>query len=348
MKIAIEEKFLPFSNLPGTKTVLPLSEEVLQVFPKKLKFLLAGIDVAIDFQGHFEAFTVFNDLEKMRVAVHIKTSEGIFRYFVFCCESAAWLFVEKSPQNGLKVNGSPSENKQKICLFELEPTFHPNAPLSRLFLGVHKAQDWDLILRRKNLREIFPFWHRLGRLVPSQGKEENGGVASLLNSCKNLLEENKPEKSEKKWLQLFQAGFDSLLVPHLDDPFHLGLIKPVEKNDVSSPFILLTKGSDLIEYMLVHQKENTVHVLPHLFPLFHCGRLTDAILSSGKMSIEWTKHAIRRFTFVPNFDQELKFCVKDARSYRLRSSKTDKGKRFKADASHILSKNCLYFFDNFE
>jgi hypothetical protein len=129
--IEIAAKLKPFSHLPGTACVIPLTTLQVQVFPTLLRFkdLQTGKtwDEQLGWKGPVEGFTVELDLEKGSVEIFGKTADGFRRKTI----------QEKKPQH-----------------------------LERLSLGKHTKLDWELVLRRMDMEEMAPVLFQLGQLVP--------------------------------------------------------------------------------------------------------------------------------------------------------------------------------------
>lgn len=364
MQLVIAERLRPFSHSPGTTTILPGAGYQVQIYPCLLRLYSAEgtvllKEIALELTGPIEQFTLCNDLEKGRITVWGQTVEGYFRYHVMSgnLEKSVRLSVEKAPGFALSiVDGDKRHSIQKGEFFDLikgDSLFNPYQPplCDRLSLGCHKGQDWDLIKRRLSLDEIFPLWHRLGQLVNIVHNQRcNEGVLSLLEQCKEAFAENKPELAQQQWLNLFRAGFRSLLVPRLEDDDYQGLV-PSHPGALStvSPLVLLSEGARLIRQMFIQQAENRIEILPLLFPSLHCGRLIDVRLEGGGvLSLEWTKKTIRRMTLRLEEDRELFFHFRsNVRRYRLRESTKDRGKMLDCNAPVPLRGGWNYFFDNF-
>jgi hypothetical protein len=109
-----------------------------------------------------DRFTVFLDLEKGQIDVDMALVSGSYiRYSI------------KATPDGIHLSSeSPKSDLYRAPQGE------------RLSLGNHKAQDWDLVCRRLDLKEILPTWKRLGELTPfsesNQGNDLLAEVARLI------------------------------------------------------------------------------------------------------------------------------------------------------------------------
>ncbi len=368
MFFLIRERFRPFSHVPGASTPLPGSCYGVQVFPclirlYSLQSALPSLleEIALDLRGPIDPFTVTNDLEKGRITVTGGSKEGWFCYHLISDQTgrSLSLAVERAPVAGMRITSQSEsfilQKGERFVFFSREDLFapyFPPVPGERLSLGNHKKQEGEAMQRRLDLAELFPFWHRLGQLLPSSPlplKKE--GSLALLEACHQTLLDREPVKTEECFRQLIRVGFRSLWMPCLEDSFYQGILpQALLENLEVSPLLLLTEGSRLIRRLFFSEEEGAIEVLPHLLPSLHCGRLTEAPLpGGGTMSLEWTKKTIRRLILYSAEEQEVQLLFRSSvRSYRLRQSRQEKGERKQNGSSLLLQKNCYYAFDNFQ
>jgi hypothetical protein len=307
MKITIAERFHPFSHENGTKFLLPNTSYSVQVFPTRLNFVdinerMESFFIAFDFAGPFIDFTAELDLELGILRVFGMTKKGYMRYLVCAKKDGIWLTMEKIPEEKLACCRSFSPEK-----FSLSKGESMLIPLSfkidgqrrneeRLSLGIHKAQEWEFIRRRKDFKEIFPLWLTLSRWVPLEGEEGNAGNYLLLKECRQKINQGEKEKVLESFRQLFLAAFDGVLVPRLHDTQYQGILPEVgQNNSSSSPLPLLTKGACLIRSLFFQEKEGKIAILPCLPSEFHSGRMIGVKALEGvTCDFEWTKKNLRR------------------------------------------------------
>lgn len=261
MRIKIAGKLRPFSHQPGICCLIPFSTWEAQIFPTKIFFrdLAKGAtkEVEIPKQGPIKGFTVLQDLERGRVEVAGRAKDGYFRYFLDT-------YVEK---------------------VELHDS------LKRLSLGYHKKQDWELIQRRAEMGEIFPYWIRLAQLIPEVPLPKVPlGTMKLLDQL-DLL---------------FQAGFQGILVPCFADENYLGLI-PDEKIPAGiSPLGLLHEGARRIERLFFYEEDSTWYFLPKLPKEFHSGRFIHLTSAAGdRIDIEWSKKELKKVVIFPQSNRTI-------------------------------------------
>lgn len=358
MHIDIAARLRPFSHTPGVCCLVPGTALAVEVFPALLRIydmksserhLLAELPIAI--KGPVNNFIVTLDLERGWVRVEGCSQEGFFRYRLMAAEtlSCLGLIIDKTPLEALFSTMHP-----KIALVEKEKEHELYRPpmTDRLSLGNHKAQDWDLVVRRQDLAEVFPAWLRLGQLVtPVAASLIGEGVGCLLDDCKAAIDGNRPEHIIPAFKNLFAAGFDGLLVPLLHDDKYQGLIPFVDLKKVSvSALALLQQSTALIRRLFVDVQEDAVSILPALPPEFHCGRFLHVkIGQKGLLDIEWSKKCIRRMIFHSFIDGEMVFRFKSSvKQFRIRSGQQEFGSLMNGSASLQVVKNQSYCFDQFQ
>lgn len=210
----------------------------------------------------------------------------------------------------------------------------------RLALGVDKAQDWELIRRRRDIHEILPLWHRLGVLTPPVAYSEG---TSLLDQC---VQADKLEVADAL-MQTFQAGFSGGLSPRIfDADYHGFSLPPI---DYGNPLALLTEGKNLIRSLFIRFYQTQITLLPSLPPQLHCGRLINVLCGDfGKIDLEWSKKTIRRLIFYSFKDQTLTVNFpKEIKSFRLRENLQEKGKIISNQQTIQLKSSLIYYLDKF-
>lgn len=300
MRITIAEQLKPFSHCPGTRVILPGTTHIVTVYPTHVETVDGK--VALDIKGPVPRLTVQVDLERGGVCVW---SERRFRYRILPDLSIDW---------------------GKGCSTSL-----PNTP--RLSLGSHKKQDWDLITRRGDLKEILPHWFRLGMLLPVQRDEGE----SLLTRCRETL-------AHGDFLALFQAGFDGILAPQGEDTSHRGFSLPPVSGD---PMAILSEGARLIGSLFIQAEQEKIQLLPALPPDLPCGRLLDFSVGVGSLSIEWTKKKMRCALLKVTRSGEVTLGLRHLKSFRIRRSGKDRGTRLDGGTPFPVSQGDTILIDQF-
>ncbi len=321
MHIRIAERLRPFSHHPGTKVILPRSKIVLELYPTL--FIVGDQKIPLELTGPVKEFTVQLDLEKGCVWVWGFYQEGYRR---FCLWSESGAFKIAAVRGGETVD---------------HPKFSTSA-FERLSLGSHKKQDWCLVKRRGDLKEIVPHWLRLAQLLPSVERHDQGVLDYLrqIPKEKTTLNEN--------ILNLYHLGFDGIFHPRLDDRDHLGVFLPSVTGS-PSPLALIAQGAEFLRSLFIEEGEQ-IKILPCLPPQFHCGRLIFIDLGEiGALHIEWSKKMIRRMVFNSASDRDQTFVFqKEVKNFRFRKADEKKGKIISSGSSLSFSSDSVYYFDRFE
>jgi len=254
MRIKIATKLRPFSHQPGTCCLIPYTTWEVRVFPTKLFFrdLSNGKtqERSVDQVGPIKGFTVVDDLERGRVEIFGRAKGGYFRTFI---TAESYPFLKKFDL--------PVDEK-------------------RLSLGCHKKQDWELIQRRSEMAEIFPFWVRLAQLIP-QMPFPSIGTAGLI--------------AEGKLDLAFQAAFQGVLCPRLRDENYLGIIPDLKIPSDVSPLGILHEGARQIERLFFYEEGEELHLLPNLPKELHAGRFIHLSTEAGdSIDLEWSKKQLKK------------------------------------------------------
>lgn len=346
MNISLHEPLKPFSHLPGTEFLLPGSVFSIRIFPCKgliydqrhnPPHLIS--EITFDFQGPINQFTIINDLDRERISVSGETKQGWIRYHLrsdISSQGIECVFDRVPEGKYIEIDG------KKIEIFKKTPFFFPyhHEPffpsLEKLFLGNHKAQDVELIRRRKDLTEIFPLLFRIGQLIPYSGCKYAGAFFEYPN--------------KEFWLGLFLKNFSSTFIPRLNDIDCQGIESSEMALRASTPLDLLRDVVFLMRHHFFKSEDHSLIILPHLLPDFHSGHfLNGSIPGLGKIHFEWTKKCIRRFEVIAEETVEWKFDFKSPiQSCRLRQKCGEKGIVYHNRTSVHIEKGSTYFFDNFQ
>lgn len=364
--IKIAARLHPFSHLPRTECLLPGSHFKLQIFPTLIHCMSVAsktpqTSLILGIQGPVKGFTTELDLEHRQVRVFGVAKNGYFLYTLKRHADGVELCVEKLPEETLYCR-LISQNKEcwisKGETLFIPVVFKEPQPLlndERLSLGMHKAQDWDSIRKRLDLKEIFPAWMRLGQITPPSVNEACSlGTFALLDECKKIVEQGRKEDVIPAFARLFLAGLSGILVPRLFDDDAQGII-PLQLNAdaQSSPIPLLTDGARLIRSLFLQEETGRLSFLPCLPSAFHCGRMIGLYTQSQDLfEFEWTKKNLRRLiinarsqaVFQLNFSRQFKSC-------RVRTSLKDRGKEYnlvRGELSLTFLPGVCFFFDRFQ
>ncbi len=333
MDIVISERLRPYTHFSASYVILPKTSFRLKIFPARIEIddlscypekPLCRISLTFAKVDLLEHFLVQQDLEKACVFISGKMGKEIVNFSISSQEDRKGITLSFKRVIGtfvsLTCSGKWSDNQtftlnkgECISIGEMgasssigieSAAFLPQ--IDRLSLGNNKQQDFDLIFRRGDFKEIFPLWHRLGQLIPNNWPPTSCGTASLLKECEKAIRASAKEHILKHFKRLFVAGFESTLSPSLLDTHYNGFPLPFVET-AASPLVLLTEGAKLIRSLFVQEAENTLYILPSLPPEFHAGRLLNVKCELGFLSLEWTKKEIRRIKFYAVKDGLLNF-----------------------------------------
>ncbi len=319
MKIAA--RFKPFSHTPGASCVIPGTDCIIEAFPTLLR--IDGRGWPMPLTGPVEGFTLSQDLERNCVYVFGKAKEGYFRLRVEGHDGGIEIRSEKGPLKSGKISA--------------EIRHVMKAPFERLSLGSHKAQDWDLIQRRGDLKEILPILFCLGQKIPQIPSQELSGTAALLQFPEGRT-------TLESALQAFtKAAFKSILVPRLVDDQHQGF---VPEGDVKGdPFFLLQEGAQRIRGLFFSQNERRLAFLPNLPIAFDAGRMVGLKAPGvGEIDFEWSKKLLRRVVIRANTSGEVLFVLQR----EIQNFRVGKKRKMKRGEPLLLEAEKTYSFDRFE
>jgi hypothetical protein len=314
MNIAIAERLRPFSHAVGTRFLVPGTSWCVRVFPTRLEFSdLEGkgepFFLLFDFEGPIKEFTAELDLEQSCLCVFGKTRKGFMRYTLCVRGEGVELTMEKTPLDKVGIDHSLLSERFFLCRGESKQVCgnvkHTKLlKTERLSLGMHKAQDWDLMCRRLDCKEIFPHWFRLSGLSAASCY---AGDFHLLEECRKKIEQRNKEQILEAFEHLFLAAFGGLLVPRLFDSDHQGLTPHQTTAPKGiSPMPLLVESGKLIRSLFVQEDGGVISLLPCLPTQLHCGRFVGVkTASSVRLDIEWSKKVLKRVVIVPEETQQL-------------------------------------------
>jgi hypothetical protein len=293
MQIKIAGRFRPFSHRVPTRCLILGTNVVAEVFPTLVRLIQEEV-VIQEFPIDVKEFTVQQDLEKgwVKIGGKYRLQKG---------ERGVYKFFEKGEAPNLFL------------------------PKERLSLGVDKKQNWERILERNDLKELFPLWHRLGLMTPQ--------------TAGNLQMQNFDAQS---FCNLFLSRFSDLFIPqNRPNPF-LGIEESWQIN--GDPLVILTEGAKLIRSLFLTFEGGVLTPLPNLFHEFHAGRFIHVPFAQlGEVSIEWKSRQLQRAILVPDCDRSLAFNLLGFKRFRINRSLwhlTDRPLELKA--------NIPLFLDRFE
>ncbi|MBS0625834.1 MAG: hypothetical protein JSS32_07280 [Verrucomicrobia bacterium] len=336
MKIDIAEKLAPFSHHAGTGCLIPGTWWHLHAFPTLLRLShgFEKIEIPLKLTGPVKDFTVELDLERNCVFIFGHAQEGYFRLRLEAQNSGFNLHGEKVFSEGIFTGKERLKSKEHLH-FPAEISFSFKAHPERISFGNHKQQDWDLVARRNDLREILPPLLLLAQKIPTPPPHAP------------LLPDKKPAEIESLILSFFKAHFHQILVPRLTDEQHQGI--PLPKADPSSePCFLVQQFASWVRSLFFSQNERRLQILPTLPPSFDCGRFIGIhCLGIGTFDFEWSKFTLRQAILRADTPGEVLFDIAPA-SFRVRTSRWELGRRQSAKEPLLIEPGNTYFLDRFQ
>lgn len=274
-QIEIGEKIAPFSHQSGTECLVPLSDWKLCIYPALIR-ISNSIEIPIRITGPVSQFIVQMDLERDCIFVSGIAQEGHYRFKLSASEEGLSLTVDRAPKGGIVIGSNVLKTKEKILLSSGGKVIAKGA-IERISFGNFKAQDWDLVRRRNDPKEILPALYLLGQKIPAA--EAKGGTATLLDN-------------RRCWKPFLLASFSGILLPHLKDVLHQG-IAPQEEG-VGDPNALLSMAYRVIRECFIDVNKQ-IRILARLPKSWIAGRATGLrVAGVGRIDLEWTKGTIRR------------------------------------------------------
>lgn len=347
MNISIAHRIRPFSHKTGSIFLLPNSHFKVEVFPALLRFIdlenrIDAIEVRLFIKGPIQSFTAELDLEIGSICVFGMAQDGYVRYRLSYKEKNLLLTCEKAPtalqmQYGLVL--SQLKPKQTLAIPIPFCLIKPTGLQERLHLGIHKAQDWELIKRRFNVQEIFPFWLALAQWTPPVSHESaEQGMFALISKCEAAIVKKERLQIVDCFKSLFLAAFEGLFVPRSFDSDYQGITDHLE-DKAQSVIAILLQSAKLLRKLFFTEENGLLFILPCLPPELHCGRITQwQTTESDRIDIEWSKKRLRQM-FVSTSTTRPLICQipKGILSCRLRVHKKDKGQKLQVTKEGILT-----------
>lgn len=342
MRIEIATRLIPYSHIPGTCSLIPQTEWAGAFFPamvhvRKMRGPLVSCTHILPIRGPVHDFTVMLDLEKGCVRVHGKGQDGYFRYRVYKKNSDLVLEWEKSPV--------PAQN----IILAKECAEFPTTNHSRLSLGMHKQLDWDLVLRRADLKEIFPVLLRLSEWIPNGGAISSEAEKTLFDLCRLSVEEKQVRTKSAEFNNLLTAAFRGILTPTLYDDLHQGF-PPICSDREKNPLSLLSSMAELIRSLFFQQDGDDLSLLPCLPVDFDAGRFLGLqTLEGDRLELEWSKKLLRRAIIRPIKTREVRLVLqKPLKGFRIRTNLKERGRIVDAGIALKLKADQPLYLDRFQ
>lgn len=357
MKITIDGRFSPFSHRAGTHVLIPKTQIVVEVYPSRTRFYscksLDVYEMDIQTQGYVDGFTIIQDLEAQVVRVFGTSGNGYVSYELQLSDGYIVMHLIRS-RSPLSITFQGETHivppKGKLQLFAVTDYIDP--PLPRLAFGIHKSQNIDHIVQRKDLRETLPFLYRIGKLSPKNSHQiQPGTTGELVQKIREGICARNKMGTTLALREFFAIAIRDLFVPQLFDYRLQGLFAPPETSKLYYDTSLLSNVSELIESLFLQEQGTSLLFLPLLLPILHAGRLVTlrAPDKSYTLDMEWRSHKLRKVIFYSHGTRDYHFILpKPLRTFRIRSSKADPGIVRCTGELISMEKDTSYFFDRFQ
>ncbi len=310
--------------------MIPKSNWALEAYPKEIRFFYEEISVLLelDLNEPISGFTLQQDLEKDLVRVFGRAKEGYFHFEISHEGKKIIITLKRGKSISYQFAGKKDVlERHQFLEIETEPSFE-TYHTERLSLGVTKKLDWEMVLRRGQLKEILPVLFFLGQKIDPSNVNTSFSIDSI---------------------ELFiKAHFEHLLFPKRSLDKRLG----INGEDLPSYMPLsaiLYKSYEKIRSFFIEEEKGTVSIFPNLPKEFVSGKLIGLKLSCAIIDIEWTKQKIRRVRIASTSEGVLEIkWPKDVDSYRLKSKPQEKGKMISSSEEILLSPGLIYYLDKFQ
>lgn len=258
-------KLHPYTHRAKTPILIPSTKHVVEAYPNFVRY--GDKTLALDIQGPIKNFTVMQDLERVCVTIF----SDLYRFHIL---PSLEVVHSKSPKT--------------------PPVVH-----EILDFGMHKKQEWELLRKRVDFRELLPIWYRMGSLLNLPTIEcGSEGMFSLLHAAS--------QASSDQVLSLLQtlyiAGFSEGFVPRSDDE-HQGIISEISTTD---PLYLLYEGAKLIRSFFVEANDDSLSVLPKCPPELFAGKFLGIQVPFGSLDLVWSNKRLKTVTIYPSSSVKLK------------------------------------------
>jgi hypothetical protein len=268
----------------GQKFWLINTDVNLEIYPAKIlvdsiQFGKNIIDLSI--KGPVHRFLIESDLKKEVIKVSMQTQEGFFSYKIFKKESVVVLHLEKLPNPSIKINEKEFQERSEYLVTKTAVCIPE--PKATLFLGSMKTQDAKVILTKKVLSTILPWFFYLFQSQEKMGMNDLSPVYQEMIKTKN---------GKLNFLNLLFSSFlDGFFVPTEQDLVHQGLTPLFSKNIPKDKMGILLY--QLIEAMFCQYEGPLISLLPSLPKVWHQGMIHNLKCKDFILSFSWSRGRLR-------------------------------------------------------
>lgn len=336
MKIA--SRYRPFLHKPGGESLIPGTLIVVRAYPTKLIIQEENGQIyhfIWNLKGLIKDFTLMQDLETRAVYVSGFTEDNFFKYKIFINDQIVTLKLERSSFKSLEVKFCSKEMEVSLSLnqnssfkiFRTDDGIDILKSVEKLSFGQHKAQDWELVVKRKNPQEYLPFWFSLGQLSPLREIDDHKPpILEHLFAAKKALRSSEKEDFLQKLHEIFLCGFQGLLVPLQEEQGFSGLNLSSAEPSQKHCYEILHYGYQLIKEMILSIDSEKITFLTNLPSLFHSGRALNFSLCDSLFDIEWSKKILKKVHLTVFTKKNYFFSFQNSlKTFRLKEKSSKKG-----------------------
>jgi hypothetical protein len=310
--------------------MVPKSNWALEAYPKEIRFFYEEMSVSLelDLNEPISGFTLQQDLEKDVVRVFGRAKEGYFHFEISHEGKKIITILKRGKSIPYIFSGKKGVlERHQFLEIETEPAFE-TYHTERLSLGVTKKLDWEMVLRRGELKEILPVLFFLGQKVDPSLADSSFEIDSI---------------------EIFlKAYFDHLLLPKRSLDKRLGVSGKDLPSHISLAAILY-KSYEKVRSFFIKEERGSISIFPNLPKEFVSGKLIGLKFSSAIIDIEWTKQKIRRVRIVAILEGVLEIkWPKEVDSYRLKYRPQEKGQMVASSEEILLLPGKIYYLDKFQ
>lgn len=328
--IKIHDRFKPFSHTFGQRCMIPKSNWGIEAYPREIRFFLKeqSIPLELDLNDPIKEFTLQLDLEKDVVRIFGRAKEGYFHFEISHEANKIVIILKRGKSIPYSFAGKKGVlERHQFLEIETEPSFE-TYQIERLSLGVTKKLDWEMVLRRGELKEILPILFFLGQKGDPEGSNSSFRIDSLESFIK--------------------AHFHFMLVPKIAVDKRLGLNQKDLPAHMNLSAILYMCYQEIRSFF-VKEEKGSLFIFPNIPKEFISGKLVGLKTSKAIIDIEWTKRKVRRVRIVATNAGVLEIkWPRDVDSFRLKNRPQEKGKMISSADEIILSPGQIYYLDKFQ
>lgn len=290
--IKIDQPYAPFTHKPGAKIPIPGTDLFALIYPAKV--LIGAFSFILPLEERAKEFTAILDLKKGAIFVTVKTKSAYFRYRIKAEGEGAVLLFDRGIKKRALI---PCAVKRPLCLEQISS-------------GVYKKQEWELVQKRGDLKEILPLW-----FMASQWFEKGEEPQDLVES--------------------FQEGFRAIFAPQEEEVY-----TGYKGSKASFPLKALRS-------YFAHYEKNRLELLPKVPACLTCGRAERLNLENlFSIDLLWSNARLKQAIITPH-ETGSALLVFPGKECRLRLKKKDPGTVIRSGESLSYTADQRLYLDRF-